>query len=170
MMSKICFLLLAASAYVEYNLSECISFVTPVSGTTELTLSYCRIKFDMTLSWGAGDSTQNKEPPVEEFLVVLVITWFMSSVPSAGILTRNAEEEVKAEWARFVFFHRERSRDGYLLVCFAVWTNSSKLSREQKTSRHPINVRDWGIQVMLFVLWSAANCWCSFSNKSLPGN
>lgn len=170
MMSEICFLLLAASACVEYNLSECISFVTPVSGTTELTLSYCRIKFDMTLSWGAGDSTQNKEPPVEEFLVVLVITWFMSSVPSAGILTRNAEEEAKAEWARFVFFHRERSRDGYLLVCFAVWTNSSKLSREQKTSLHPINVRDWGIQVMLFVLWSAASCWCSFSYKSLPGN
>lgn len=74
MMSKIYFCLLAASACVEYNLSECISFVTLVSGTTELILSYCRIKFDMALSWGAGDSTQNKEAPVEEFLVVSVIT------------------------------------------------------------------------------------------------
>lgn len=64
MLSKIYFLLLAASACVEYNLSECISFVTLVSGTTEITLSYHRIKFDMTLSWGVGDSTQNKEPPV----------------------------------------------------------------------------------------------------------
>lgn len=86
----------------------------------------------------------------------------MSSVPSTRILTRYAGEKVKAEWALFVFFHRKRSRDGYLLVCFAIWTNSSKLSREQKTSIHPINVREWGIQVMLFMLRSTANCWCSF--------
>lgn len=49
---------------MEYNLSECISFVKLVSGTTKITLSYCRIKFDVTLSRGVGDSTENKEPPV----------------------------------------------------------------------------------------------------------